>query len=66
MGVPLFGQEHVDRYRKTDGEHTARAREATAEEKLELWRIMTATGAPYDEFQAKADREIAVVVLEPG
>ena len=39
---------------------------ATAEEKLELWRIMTATGAPYDEFQAKADREIAVVVLEPG
>ena len=24
---------------------------------------MTATGAPYDEFQAKADREIPVVVL---
>ncbi len=22
--------------------------------------------APYDEFQAKADREIPVVVLEPG
>ena len=20
MGVPLFGQEHVDRYRETDGE----------------------------------------------
>ena len=125
MGVPLFGQEHVDRYRETDGEeghdwqgttvllltttgrnsgakrttpliyqrhgddylvvasngggdppgwflnlqddpivavqvkadhHTARARVATAEEKPELWRIMTATGAPYDEFQAKADR----------
>jgi hypothetical protein len=46
--------------------HTARARVATAEEKPELWRIMTATGAPYDEFQAKADREIPVVVLEPG
>jgi hypothetical protein len=27
---------------------------------------MTATGTPYDEFQAKADREIPVVVLEPG
>jgi hypothetical protein len=135
MGVALFGQEHVDRYRETDGEeghdwqgttvllltttgrnsgakrttpliyngtetttswwpptaaaidpagsstfktirswpcrsrpthHTARARVATAEEKPELWRIMTATGAPYDEFQAKADREIPVVVLEPG
>ena len=134
MGVPLFGQEHVDRYRETDGEeghdwqgtmvllltttgrnsgakrttpliyqrhgddylwwpptaaaihpagsstfktirswpcrsrptNTARARVATAEEKPELWRTMTATGAPYDEFQAKADREIPVVVLEPG
>ena len=46
--------------------HTTRARVATAEEKPELWRIMTATGAPYDEFQAKVDREIPVVVLEPG
>jgi hypothetical protein len=31
MGVPLFGQEHVDRYRETAGE---------------VLRIMTATGAP--------------------
>ena len=46
--------------------HPARARVATAEEKPELWRLMTATGAPYDEFQAKADREIPVVFLEPG
>jgi F420H(2)-dependent quinone reductase len=45
--------------------HTARA-VAMAEEKPELWRIMTATGAPYDEFQAKADREIPVVVRERG
>ena len=134
MPAPLFGQEHADRYRETDGEeghdwqgttvllltttgrksgakrttpliyqrhgddylvvasngggdppgwflnlqddpivdvqvkadhHTARARVATAEEKPELWRIMTATGTPYDDFQAKADREIPVVVLEP-
>jgi deazaflavin-dependent oxidoreductase (nitroreductase family) len=132
--MPLFGQEHADRYRETDGEeghdwagttvllltttgrksgaerttpliyqrhgddylvvasngggappgwflnlqddpivdvqvkadhHPARARVATAEEKPELWRIMTATGTPYDAFQAKADREIPVVVLEP-
>jgi hypothetical protein len=34
---------------------------ATADEKP----IMTATGVPYDEFQAKADREIPVAVLEP-
>jgi deazaflavin-dependent oxidoreductase (nitroreductase family) len=45
--------------------HAARARVATAEEKPELWRIMCATGVPYDDFQAKADREIPVVVLEP-
>jgi hypothetical protein len=29
--------------------HTARARFATAEEKPELWRKITATGAPYDK-----------------
>jgi len=46
-------------------QHTARARVATPEEKPELWRIMTATGTPYDDFQAKADHEIPVVVLEP-
>jgi deazaflavin-dependent oxidoreductase (nitroreductase family) len=46
--------------------HTARARVATPEEKPELWRIMTATGTPSDDFQAKADREIPVVILEPA
>ena len=133
MGAPLFGREHVERYRETDGEighdwqgttvllltttarksrakrttpliyqrhgdgflvvasngggnppgwflnlqadpivalqvkaehHTARARVATAEEQPKLWRIMTETGTPYDEFQARADRDIPVVVLE--
>jgi hypothetical protein len=38
---------------------------ASAEEKPQLWRIMTATGTPYDAFQATANREIPVVVLEP-
>jgi deazaflavin-dependent oxidoreductase (nitroreductase family) len=44
---------------------TARARVATAEEKPGLWRLMTATGVPYDAFQTKADHEIPVVLLEP-
>lgn len=73
MGLPLFGHEQVDRYRDTDGEdghddpsvavqvkadhHTARAGVAMDEKKPELWRIMTATGTPYDEFRVKADRE---------
>jgi F420H(2)-dependent quinone reductase len=47
------------------GHRAVRARVATPEEKPELWRIMTATGTPYDEFQAKANREIPVVILEP-
>ncbi|MEV6860303.1 nitroreductase/quinone reductase family protein [Streptosporangium subroseum] len=43
---------------------TARARTATAEEKPELWKIMTAVWPAYDEYQTKTDREIPVVVLE--
>jgi deazaflavin-dependent oxidoreductase (nitroreductase family) len=42
----------------------ARARTATAEEKPELWRTMTAEWPPYDEYQQKTEREIPVVVLE--
>jgi deazaflavin-dependent oxidoreductase (nitroreductase family) len=44
---------------------TARARPATPEEKPELWRLMTGIWPHYDEYQAKTDREIPVVVLEP-
>lgn len=42
----------------------ARARTATPEEKPELWRIMAATWPAYDDYQARTDREIPVVVLE--
>jgi deazaflavin-dependent oxidoreductase (nitroreductase family) len=41
-----------------------RARVATPEEKPELWKIMTGHWPAYDEYQAKTDREIPVVVLE--
>jgi deazaflavin-dependent oxidoreductase (nitroreductase family) len=41
-----------------------RARDATAEEKPELWKIMTGHWPAYDEYQTKTDREIPVVVLE--
>ena len=103
MGVPLSGQEHVDRYRETDGGEghdwqgttvlllTTTGRNSDAKRTTPLiyqrhgddylvvasngggdppgwflnlqddpivavqvkWRIMTATGAPYDEFQAR-------------
>jgi deazaflavin-dependent oxidoreductase (nitroreductase family) len=42
----------------------ARARTASAQEKPELWRTMTATWPAYDEYQEKTGREIPVVVLE--
>lgn len=131
----LFGQEHVDRYRETDGEEgyswqkgttilllttkgrksgverttplifersgddylivaskggtdeppgwyvnlqaepdvqvqvrgdvfKAHARDATPEEKPELWRKMAAVWPDYDEYQKKTEREIPVVVLQ--
>ena len=42
----------------------ARARTATPEERDGLWRTMTAVWPAYDEYQAKTEREIPVVVLE--
>ena len=43
---------------------TARARDATPEEKPELWKLMTEEWPDYDDYQRKTEREIPVVVLE--
>jgi deazaflavin-dependent oxidoreductase (nitroreductase family) len=40
------------------------ARDATPDEKPELWKIMVGEWPQYDEYQTKTDREIPVVVLE--
>jgi deazaflavin-dependent oxidoreductase (nitroreductase family) len=42
----------------------ARARTASAEERPQLWKLMTERWPAYDEYQEKTDREIPVVVLE--
>jgi deazaflavin-dependent oxidoreductase (nitroreductase family) len=42
----------------------AKARDATPEEKPEMWAKMAKTWPAYDDYQAKTDREIPVVVLE--
>jgi deazaflavin-dependent oxidoreductase (nitroreductase family) len=47
-----------------DERFPVRARDATPDEKPELWRIMTAEWPDYDNYQRKTDREIPVVVLE--
>ena len=43
-----------------------RARDASDDEKPELWKEMTSHWSAYDEYQAKTSRRIPVVVLEPA
>ncbi|MEV2240760.1 nitroreductase family deazaflavin-dependent oxidoreductase [Micromonospora sp. NPDC049891] len=43
---------------------TARARVASPEEKARLWPVMTGIWPAYDDYQAKTDRDIPVVLLE--
>ena len=47
-----------------DDRFRARARTATADEKPDMWKTMTATWPAYDEYQQKTARDIPVVVLE--
>jgi deazaflavin-dependent oxidoreductase (nitroreductase family) len=42
----------------------ARARDATPEEKPEMWKTMTAEWPAYDDYQRRTERQIPVVVLE--
>lgn len=51
-------QVRADRFR-------ALAHTSIAEEKPELWALMTRAWPQYDEYQTKTDREIPVVVLQP-
>lgn len=43
---------------------TARARTASAEERPELWKLMSSIWPAYDDYKQKTDREIPLVVLE--
>ena len=43
---------------------TARTRDATPQEKPDMWRVMAQAWPAYDEYQGNTDREIPVVVLE--
>ena len=43
-----------------------RARDAEGEERDRLWRMMNGHWRHYDEYQARTDRRIPVVVLERG
>lgn len=43
-----------------------RARTAEGEERDRLWKLMTGIWPAYDEYQAKTERQIPVVVLDPA
>ena len=45
--------------------HELRARTASPEERAELWPVATAQWPDYDNYQAKTDREIPLVICEP-
>ena len=42
------------------------ARTASPEEKSEWWPRATAVWPPYDDYQAKTERDIPLVILEPS
>jgi deazaflavin-dependent oxidoreductase (nitroreductase family) len=42
-----------------------RAREVSAEEKASLWAVIVDAYPPYDEYQARTDRDIPVFVCDP-
>ena len=44
---------------------TAHAATASPEEKARLWPLMTSIWPAYDDYQAKTDRNIPVVILTP-
>jgi deazaflavin-dependent oxidoreductase (nitroreductase family) len=42
-----------------------RARRATPAEKVQLWEVCTKYYPPYDEYQARTERDIPVFICEP-
>ena len=60
----LMEQPHSSVQVKADA-MAVQARMTDGAEREQLWKMMTDIYAPYDEYQAKTDRQIPVVVLEP-
>jgi deazaflavin-dependent oxidoreductase (nitroreductase family) len=58
--------ENPDVYVQVGAERfLARARTATSRQKPRLWREMASIWPEYDSYQARTDRDIPVVILEP-
>ncbi len=46
--------------------HRLRARIATSEEKAELWPVAVSQWPEYDDYQARTDRDIPLVICDPA
>jgi deazaflavin-dependent oxidoreductase (nitroreductase family) len=57
-------QDPIVEIQVMDDVFEARARTATAEERPAMWQEMVGHWPYYDDYQARTDREIPVVVLE--
>jgi proline iminopeptidase len=58
-------REHPDVQVQIRGDRfSARARDATPEERPDLWRQMAEIWPDYDNYQRRTDREIPIVILE--
>jgi deazaflavin-dependent oxidoreductase (nitroreductase family) len=60
----LVADPHVE-LQVLDEVFPAEARTAAGEERERLWRLMAEVWPSYDEYAARTQREIPVVVLEP-
>jgi deazaflavin-dependent oxidoreductase (nitroreductase family) len=60
----LVADPHVD-VQVADRRFAATARTADDEERARLWTLMTGIWPSYDQYQARTERRIPVVMLEP-
>ena len=61
----LAAQPEVS-FRTPEGERRYRARTASGAEKTALWPRLVAIYRDYDDYQARTERDIPVVILEPA
>jgi deazaflavin-dependent oxidoreductase (nitroreductase family) len=59
----LLAQPECD-VRVGSGPRRARARQARGDEREQLWELMCGVYPPFDDYKARTDREIPVIVLD--
>jgi hypothetical protein len=57
-------EDHAVHVQVRDDRFAARARDASADERPALWKLMTSISPVLDDYQRNGRREIPVVILE--